>query len=145
MLVLLLTLSVLPVHNVASALPSAPPPEHADSQRIGSNRVVSGALACGNAFEQSVSSGGRCFLEQLVNGILLDQTTHYANAYGKRLFGEQFSLVNRMTYSQLGGGLSGEVDAVVPLSAFAGFIGFGGRKPERTLAQRLAPSSSSRA
>ena len=125
MLVLLLTLSVLPVHNVASALPSASP-EHADSQRIGSNRVVSGALACGNAFEQSVSSGGRCFLEQLVNGILLDQTTHYANAYGKRLFGEQFSLVNRMTYSQLGGGLSGEVDAVVPLSAFAGFIGFGG-------------------
>ena len=125
MLVLLLTLSVLPVHNVASAPPSASP-ENSDSQRIGSNRVVSGAFACGNAFEQSVSSGGRCFLEQLVNGILLDQTTHYANAYGKRLFGEQFSLVNRLTYSQLGGGFSGEVDAVVPLSAFAGFIGFGG-------------------
>ena len=124
-LVLLLTLSVLPVHNVASAPPSASP-ENSDSQRIGSNRVVSGAFACGNAFEQSVSSGGRCFLEQLVNGILLDQTTHYANAYGKRLFGEHFSLANRMTYSQVGGGLSGEVDAVVPLSAFAGFIGFGG-------------------
>ena len=127
MLVLLVTLSVLPVHNVASAPPSASP-ENSDSQRIGSNRVVSGALACGNAFEQSVSSGSRCFLEQLVNGILLDQTTHYANAYGKRLFGEHFSLANRMTYSQLGGGFSGEVDAVVPLSAFAGFIGFGGQE-----------------
>ena len=67
-------------------------------------------------------------MEQLVNGILLDQTTQYANAYGKRLFGEHFSLANRMTYSQLGGGFSGEVDAVVPLSAFAGFAGFGGQE-----------------
>ena len=123
-LVLLVTLGVLPVNNAESA-PPFPRPENSDSQGIGS---VSGVLACGNAFEQGVSSGYRCFMEQMVNGILLDKTTHFANAYGKRLFGEHFSLANRLTYSQVGGGLSGEVDAVVPLSALAGFIGFGGKE-----------------
>ena len=112
-LVLLLTLDVLPLNN-------------AYSQSIGSTGLLSGALACGNAFEQGVSSGYRCFMEQMVNGIVLDQTTQYANAYGKRLFGEHFSFANRMTYSQMGGGFSGEVDTVVPLAALAGFAGFGG-------------------
>ena len=123
-LVLLLTLGVLPVTHADSSTPF-PPPENSDPQSIGS---VSGVLACGNAFEQGVSSGSRCFMEQMVNGILMDKTTHFANAYGKRLFGEHFSLANRLTYSQVGGGLSGEVDAVVPLSALAGFIGFGGKE-----------------
>ena len=127
-LVLLLTVGVLPVNNADSSTPSHP--EDSDSQGIGSSSL-SGALACGNAFERGVSSGYRCFMEQMVNGILLDKTTQYANAYGKRLFGEHFSFANRMTYSQMGGGFSGEVDTVVPLSAlagFAGFTGFGGQE-----------------
>ena len=123
-LVLLVTLGVLPVTHADSTTPY-PPPENGDPQSIG---AVSGVLACGNAFEQGVSSGSRCFMEQMVNGILMDKTTHLANAYGKRLFGEHFSLANRLTYSQVGGGLSGEVDAVVPLSALAGVIGFGGQE-----------------
>ena len=127
LLMALLVTFLLPVNNADAATPSHAL-ENADAQRIGSNRLFSGALACGNAFEQGGSSGYRCFMEQLVNGILLDQTTQYANAYGKRLFGEHFSLANRLTYSQVGGGLSGEVDAVVPLSALAGFIGFGGQE-----------------
>ena len=116
-LVLLLTLGVLPVNS-------------AYSQGTDSNVLLSGAFACGNSFEQSVSSGYRCFMEQMVNGIVLDQTTQYANAYGKRLFGEHFSFVNRMTYSQMGGGFSGEVDTVVPLGALAGFAGFGGTEAD---------------
>ena len=116
-LVLLFTLGFLPANN-------------AYSQSIGSTGLLSGALACGNALEQGVSSGYRCFMEQMVNGILLDQTTQYANAYGKRLFGEHFSFVNRMTYSQMGGGFSGEVDTVVPLAALAGFAGFGGMEAD---------------
>ena len=127
LLMALLVTFVLPVNNAEASTPSHAL-ENADSQSIGSNRVFSGALACGNAFEQGGSSGYRCFMEQMVNGILMDQTTHYANAYGKRLFGEHFSLANSLTYSQVGGGLSGEVDAVVPLSALAGFIGFGGQE-----------------
>lgn len=113
---LLLTVGVLPLNN-------------AYSQGTGTNGVLSGALACGNAFEQGVSSGQRCLMEQVVNGVLLDQTTQFANAYGKRLFGEHFSLANRLTYSQVGGGFSGEVDAVVPVYALAGFVGFGGQEP----------------
>ena len=116
-LALLVTVGVLPV-NIAY------------SQGIGSSGLLSGAVACGNAFERGVSSGSRCFMEQMVNGILLDQTTQYANAYGKRLFGEHFSLVNRFTYSQMGGGFSGEMDTVVPLAALAGFAGFGGMEPD---------------
>ncbi len=116
-LALLVTVGVLPV-NIAY------------SQSIGSSGLLSGAVACGNAFERGVSSGSRCFMEQMVNGILLDQTTQYANAYGKRLFGEHFSFANRMTYSQMGGGFSGEMDTVVPLAALAGFAGFGGMEPD---------------
>ncbi len=127
MLLLGLTLGVLSVNYVEAATP-AQALEHADSQSLGANRLLSGALACGHAFEHSVSSGYRCFMEQMVNGILLEETTHYVNAYGKRLFGEPFSLANRLTYSQLGGGFSGEVDTVVPLSALAGFAGFGGQE-----------------
>ena len=129
LLVLFMTLGVLPV-NDAAATPPVHGLENPDSPSIGSNVLLSGAFACGNAFEQNVSSGYRCFMEQLVNGILLDQTTHYANAYGKRLFGEHFSLANRMTYSQLGGGFSGEVDTVVPLAALAGFVGLGGMEAD---------------
>ena len=114
---LLLTVGVLPLNN-------------AYSQSTGTNGLLSGALTCGNAFEQGASSGYRCFMEQMVNGVLLDQTTQYANAYGKRLFGEHFSFANRMTYSQMGGGFSGEMDTVVPLAAVAGFLGFGGMDVE---------------
>lgn len=122
-LALLVILGVLPVNAAASR--SASLDNSASLLSFGANGVWSGALACGNAFERGASSGYRCFMESLVNGILVDQTTQYANAYGKRLFGAHFALVNRMTYSQLGGGFSGEVDTVVPLSALAGFAGFG--------------------
>lgn len=128
-LVMFLTLVVLPINNADAATPSQGL-DTADSRSIGSNGLLSGALACGNAFERGVSSGYRCFMEQMVNGILLDQTTQYANAYGKRLFGEHFSFANRMTYSQMGGGFSGEVDTVVPLAALAGFAGIGGMEAD---------------
>ena len=74
-LVLLVTLGVLPVNNAASS-PPAPPPETSDSQGIGS---LSGVLACGNAFEQGGSSGYRCFMEQMVNGILMEQEPRLKN------------------------------------------------------------------
>ena len=125
-LVLLVTLSLLPITHADASTPSHDL-ENSDFERIGSNRLLSGALACGHSFEQSVSSGSRCFMEQMVNGILLDETTQFANGYGKRLFGEHFSLANRLTYSGIGGGFSGEVDTVVPLAALAGFAGFGGQ------------------
>lgn len=129
-LVLLATLGAPSINSADSSTPSHPL-ENSDSQGIGSNGVLAGAMACGNAFEQGISSGYRCFMEQMVNGILMEKTTQYANAYGKRLFGEHFSFVNRMTYSQMGGGFSGEVDTVVPLAGLAGlagFTGFGGQE-----------------
>ena len=67
LMALLVTFVLLPVNNVEAATPSHTL-ENADAQRIGSNRVLSGALACGNAFEQGGSSGSRCFMEQMVQG-----------------------------------------------------------------------------
>ena len=58
-------------------------------------------------------------MAQAVNGSLLDKATQLTNAYGKRFFGEHFSLSNR--YSLADGGFSGELEAVIPLLAFAGF------------------------
>ena len=114
----LLFLCVPPV-NADDSLPSSPK-NSVPLQDIG---LVSGAMACGNAFEQAVANGYNCLMEQVVNGILLGKTAEFANAYGKKLFGEHFSLANRFTYSPVNGGFSGEVDAVVPLSAFTSFAG----------------------
>ena len=118
MVLFLLLVWTLPV-NAEDSLP-APAGNPGGLQDIG---LLSGAMACGNAFEQAVRSGYNCLMEQVVNGILLGKTAEFANAYGKQLFGQHFSLANRFTYSPVNGGFSGEVDAVVPLSAFTSFAG----------------------
>ena len=115
---LLLVILNLPV-NAEDSLP-APAGNPGVLEESG---LISGAMACGNAFEQAVRSGYNCLMEQVVNGILLGKTAEFANAYGKQLFGQHFSLANRFTYSPVNGGFSGEVDAVVPLSAFTSFAG----------------------
>lgn len=109
----------VPTVNAEDSLP-VPARNPGGLQDIG---LLSGAMACGNAFEQAVRSGYNCLMEQMVNGILLGKTAEFANAYGKQLFGQHFSLANRFTYSPVNGGFSGEVDAVVPLSAFTSFAG----------------------
>ena len=122
----LLTLYALPAKADNSAITQ---PSPALSNPLGAS-LLSGALACGNAFEQTAAAGSDCLMEQAVNlaerginELLLNKAAHFANAYGRRLFGEHFSLANRLTYSPLDGGFSGELDTVIPLASFAAFTG----------------------
>ena len=80
--------------------------------------ATSTALACGGAFQSGLDTGSDCLVEQLVNNLLIGTASDWANARGKQLFGQNFSLTNRFTYSA--GGLSGELDAVIPVMALAG-------------------------
>ena len=145
LMALLVTFVLLPVNNAEAATPSHTL-ENADAQRIGSNRVLSGALACGNAFEQGGSSGSRCFMEQMVNGILLDQTTHYANAYGKRLFGETFlPRQPNDLFPGRGRASAGKWMPWCPCRRSRASSASADRKPERMPAQRTARFFSSKA
>ena len=60
-------------------------------------------------------AGSRCVGDRL-GGLLVDAAARLATEQGRRVFGERFSLVHRMSWSPLGQGLAGELDAVIPLA-----------------------------
>ena len=60
-------------------------------------------------------AGSRCVGDRL-GGLLVDAAARLATEQGRRVFGDNFSLVHRMSWSPLGQGLAGELDAVVPLA-----------------------------
>ena len=66
------------------------------------------------------ASGSRCVGDRL-GGLLVDEAARFVTEQGRGVFGEHFSLVHRMSWSPLGQGLAGELDAVIPL-AFRGGV-----------------------
>jgi len=76
--------------------------------------LLPGAGACGAADGEAVSE--KCLRERAVNDVLLGEVTRFATERGRDMFGERFRIVNRMTWSSGGSGITGDVDAVFPLS-----------------------------
>ena len=99
---------------------SIPPQSHDNTNQNHSlgHFAASTVHACTSAFQSSLNVGSDCLLGQLVNTLLLNGASRWANARGKQLFGQHFSLTNRFTYSA--GGFKGEMDAVIPVMAFSG-------------------------
>ena len=64
-------------------------------------------------------AGPRCIGDRL-GGLLVDEAARFVTEQGRGMFGEHFSLVHRMSWSPLGQGLAGEMDAVIPLAFRAG-------------------------
>ena len=60
-------------------------------------------------------AGSRCVGDRL-GALLMDEAARFVTEQGRGMFGEHFSLVHRMSWSPLGRGLAGELDAVVPLA-----------------------------
>ena len=60
-------------------------------------------------------AGSRCVGDRL-GGLLVDETARFMTEQGRGVFGEHFNLVHRMSWSPLGQGLAGELDAIIPLS-----------------------------
>ena len=81
------------------------------------------ASSCLSALQGSESAdweaGSRCVGDRL-GGVLLDGAARLLTEQGRGVFGEHFSLVHRMTWSPLGRGLAGELDAVFPLASRGG-------------------------
>ena len=77
--------------------------------------ALAGLAACGDAFESATHAGTDCLEGKAVNDIVLSRAARFADAYGKSVFGQHFSLKQRLTYAPAGGGFSGEIDAVIPL------------------------------
>ena len=65
-------------------------------------------------------AGSRCVGDRL-GGLLVDEAARFVTEQGRGVFGEHFSLVHRLSWSPLGQGLAGELDAVIPL-AFRGGV-----------------------
>ena len=65
------------------------------------------------------TEGARCLGDRL-GGLLVEESARFLTEQGRGVFGEHFSLVHRMTWSPLGQGLAGELDAVFPLASRGG-------------------------
>ena len=63
-----------------------------------------------------MAGGARCVGNRM-GGLFLDEATQFMTEQGRAMFGENFRLVHRMTWSPFGNGLAGELDMVVPLAA----------------------------
>ena len=61
------------------------------------------------------AGGSRCIGERL-GGALVDEAARLMTEQGRGVFGEHFNVVHRMSWSPLGKGLAGDLDAVIPLS-----------------------------
>ena len=64
-------------------------------------------------------AGPRCIGDRF-GGLLVDEAARFLTEQGRGVFGEHFSLAHRMTWSPLGQGLAGELDAVFPLASSGG-------------------------
>ena len=84
-----------------------------------------GIANCAGVLESSdseLSTAADCVVDQALSG-LLDVAFQYANEHGDTLFGEHFNLEHRLSLSASGGGLSGDLDAVIPLNSFSSISG----------------------
>ena len=78
---------------------------------------LSGLQGCGHALGDGMSRGSECLVGWSVDYILLDALTRFATEQGQTVFGEHFRIVNNLSYSPYGSGLSGGLDVVVPLAS----------------------------
>ena len=100
------------------ATPDAPVDRHAFPSWL------TGAIHCGNGFEQSARSGWRCLSGRL-GGLVMEQTANFVNEQGRALFGPNFRFVSGLSWSPYGEGLNGNVDTVLPVASFTAKPGSG--------------------
>ena len=97
------------------------PPAGAGGDAAGApfERMLENGVACGRAFEVSSLSGMDCFSGEL-GGFLVGAAARLAERSGRELFGPRFHVVQRLSWSPFGEGLSGNLDAVLPLAFLSG-------------------------
>ena len=89
------------------------PFDHWSAQALGLEGCVRSLERSENAFPTAVD----CVKGQAISR-LFDAAIQYFDQHGKALFGEHFRLDHRVDFSTSGGGLRGDLDAVIPVNSF---------------------------
>lgn len=110
-------LSALAASFWASA--AAAPPEIGGLAGEIPDRVARSAAACGPVFEGSRTAGVDCLSGEF-GGFLVGAAARLAESEGRAVLGENFRVVHRLSWSPFGEGLSGNLDAVIPLGFLSG-------------------------
>ena len=98
----------------AALLPALAAPSLA--AETAAERAWDRSAACLTAVQGGLEGGSRCLGDQ-VGRVLLDEAARFATRQGRTAFGDGFRLVHRMSWSPLGNGLAGDLDAVIPLAS----------------------------
>ena len=96
------------------------------------DRVMESAVDCGAAFEGSRAAGADCLSGEF-GGFLVGAAAQLAERRGRALFGSRFQVVHRLSWSPFGEGLSGDLDAVIPMAFLAGGETAAGGRESRAL------------
>lgn len=112
-------LSFTPVVPGWSAASGAAEPEPAFDRVPGGlpEGLMENAAGCGSTFEASVGAGVDCLSGEF-GGFLIGEALQLAERRGRALFGSRFQVAHRLSWSPFGEGLSGSLDAVVPVTGF---------------------------
>ena len=97
---------------------AVPAPSHAAEAEALAEWAFDRAGTCATTLSGDAvdwAAGSRCVGDRL-GGLLVDEAARFMTEQGRGVFGEHFSLVHRLSWSPLGQGLAGELDAVIPLS-----------------------------
>ena len=98
---------------------AAAPPETGGLAGEIPDRVARSAAACGPVFEGSRAAGAECLSGEF-GGFLVGAAARFAESEGRAVLGENFRVVHRLSWSPFGEGLSGNLDAVIPLGFLSG-------------------------
>ena len=111
-------LSALAAASLGGAPAGAAPPEVGELAGGIPDLVARGAQ-CGSVFEGSRAAGVDCLSGEL-GGFLVGAAARLAESEGRAVLGENFRVVHRLSWSPFGEGLSGNLDAVIPLTFLSG-------------------------
>ena len=87
--------------------------------------TFSGIENCVGALEGSdneLSTTIDCVSNQMLSG-LMEIAFQFGDKYGRSLFGSHFQIERRLDLSPSGGGISGDLDAVIPVNSFTSVSG----------------------
>ena len=104
---------------------AAAPPEIGELAGGIPDRLLGSAAACGPVFEGSRAAGVDCLSGEF-GGFLVGAAAQLAEREGRAVLGENFRVVHRLSWSPFGEGLSGNLDAVIPLGFLSGGEGAAG-------------------
>lgn len=125
-------LSALASASFCAAVDAAAPPEVGGLAGEIPDRVARSAAACGPVFEGSRAAGADCLSGEF-GGFLVGAAARFAESEGRAVLGENFRVVHRLSWSPFGEGLSGNLDAVIPLGFLSGGADAAADRPGRAV------------